>query len=184
MARHFRALKSRPATDGYTLFEVLVTIAIVAILAAVAVPSMRSISLNNARTSVVGDVLGVVLAARNEAMKRGVDVKVCSTADGISCSASKNDWERGLMAFLDTDNSHAVNGTEARLHYTGQLDQRIKINSNLVRFEFRPFNIPSSFGTMSFCDERGVEQARAIIVSKSGRPHVAAYGESNVSWSC
>ena len=46
--------------------------------------------------------------------------------------------------------------------------------SNRARFEFRPFPSRSTNGTISFCDARGGAAQRAIVISYTGRPRLAA----------
>ena len=50
------------------------------------------------------------------------------------------------------------------------------ITANRASFQFRPFFWRSTNGTVTFCDERGVAAARAVIVSYTGRPRVSDRG--------
>ena len=47
------------------------------------------------------------------------------------------------------------------------------IVANRRDFVFRPFEVRSTNGTLTFCDRRGPNAARAVIVSYTGRPRVA-----------
>ena len=47
------------------------------------------------------------------------------------------------------------------------------IIANRADFVFRAFEARSTNGTLTFCDRRGSDAARAIIVSYTGRPRVA-----------
>jgi hypothetical protein len=48
------------------------------------------------------------------------------------------------------------------------------ITANRSAFVFRPFGKRSVNGTLTFCDRRGPDAARSVIVSYTGRPRATA----------
>src|SRR5690606_18361522 len=91
-----RALTSR----GFTIIELMVVVAIAAILAAVAIPSMTEIVRRNTQESVINDLASALAFARSEAINRGQKVSVCQSANGTSCATS-GDWTAGWIVFVD-----------------------------------------------------------------------------------
>lgn len=89
--------KSSCIARGFTLIELMVTVALVAILMAVAVPSMTTFQRNAQLTSFSNTLLSAVNAARGEAMKRGQPAMVVPT-DG-------SNWSSGWVVFVDLDRS-------------------------------------------------------------------------------
>ena len=85
----------RIAEAGFTLIEVMVTVAVVAVLMAVAVPSFTTYQRNAELTSVTNTLLAAINAARGEAMKRGMYSKVVPK-DGVN-------WSTGWIVFVDVD---------------------------------------------------------------------------------
>lgn len=73
---------------GFTLVELMVTVAIAAILLGVGVPSFRTLIENNRIAAASNDVVTALQYARSEAVKRGVFVDVCGTADQATCVAA------------------------------------------------------------------------------------------------
>ena len=67
------------ASAGFTLIELMVTIAIVAILTTLALPAMRDYFLNQSIKTASFDLMSTLLYARSEAIKRANDVNVTAT---------------------------------------------------------------------------------------------------------
>src|SRR5690606_14778958 len=84
------APRSRPVT-GFTVIELIITVAVLAILIAVATPSFRELSLNNRTTSATNNLLADLALARNEAVK---------TARPAFVSA-RGTWSEGWIVWVD-----------------------------------------------------------------------------------
>lgn len=82
---------------GFTLIELMVTLALVVILMAVAVPSLTTFQRNAQLTSFSNTMLASINAARGEAMKRGMNAMMVPS-DGSS-------WSSGWVVFVDKDRS-------------------------------------------------------------------------------
>ena len=162
---------------GVTLLELLIVLIAAAVLAAVAIPGLDAFILNARRTADVNGFVTAVQLARGEAFKRGRPVVLCKTADGTSCGGSDVDFDRGWMVFVngDGDNPPRRDAGEQQL-YSYQPATTARITANRRLFEFRPFGRRSTNGTVTFCDRRGAEQARAVVVSFTGRPRVTRNG--------
>ena len=73
---------------GFTLLELMVTIAVLAILATVGVPSFQTLVQNNRVVTQTNELVSVLNVARTEAVKRGrpVEVEISSEANGWSAT--------------------------------------------------------------------------------------------------
>lgn len=100
--------------NGLTLVELMITLIVIAIALAVAVPGFTDFIRGNRVTAQANEFLVSLTFARSEAIKRGRPVAVCASSDQSSCSGS-NDWDAGWIVFADDD------GTEGELDGTDEL---------------------------------------------------------------
>ena len=87
-------------TKGFTLIELMVTVALAVILMTVAIPSFTTFMRNGELTSFTNTLLAAINAARGEAMKRGRYAMVVPN-DGSS-------WDSGWTVFIDIDRSQSL----------------------------------------------------------------------------
>jgi len=159
-------------TRGFTLWELVCTLAIAGVTLTAGVPAMRSLVLDARRTA---DINGWVLAvqlARSEAAKRGRPVIVCKTADTWRCAGGE--LGTGWMVYVNLDDKYPPHRSPAEPLLFAHSAAVVGTNvSNRPYYEFRPGR-RSTNGTIVFCDSRGTAAARAVIVSFTGRPRVSA----------
>jgi type IV fimbrial biogenesis protein FimT len=97
---------------GFTLTEMLVVTAIVAILLGIGVPSYRSITNSYRLSSEVNGLLGDLMYARAEAIKEGNGVTVCASSNRTSCSGAAA-WQSGWILFSNPASPPAANPASA-----------------------------------------------------------------------
>lgn len=105
--------------SGFSLIEILVTISVLAILLALAAPSLQALARNNRLTGLTNDLVSTLNFARSEAVKRGGRITVCKSANSGAaapiCSTAAN-WRDGWLVFLDTSGTVGVfDGSDVRL---------------------------------------------------------------------
>lgn len=177
-----RAFPSRVA--GITLVELMTTLVIVAILGSMALPGFSNLHMDNQRTTAVNGFVHSLYLARSEAIKRGNVVSICKSRDGQSCERDL-EWNQGWMVFdnIDRDEPPQRDAGESVL-LVNQGWEAGQITSNRTSYSFRPYTQGVVNGTLVFCDRRGSEHARAIIISHTGRPRIARRDSGNRPLSC
>lgn len=99
---------------GFTLIELMVSLSVLAVLSAVAIPNLVQFG-REARMSMLSNQFLADLAnARSEAIKRGRRVVLCKSADGLACT-SVGHWNQGWLVFEDTNNNGLRETAETRI---------------------------------------------------------------------
>ena len=161
---------------GVTLVELTVVLALIAILAGYAVPAFHGLLLDSRRTAAVVSTLHAVNLARQLAAIRGENIHLCGSLDARQCSGG-TDWSSGLLVTDDTDSLHRILPLPAYANSSA-----IRSNRSNVSFEGGTgFATPA---TLTICDRRGSAAARAVIISRSGRPRVSAGDAGGGSLAC
>lgn len=91
-------------SNGFTLIELMVTIAILAVLTVLAIPSFQAMIAASRLTTVSNDFLATLSQARSNAVRIGKRVTVCMSANGTQCTTTGN-WEQGWIVFTDPTKS-------------------------------------------------------------------------------
>ncbi len=169
---------------GFTLLELMLTCAIVAVLAGVATPSFRDYLANARRTSQVNALVHALHASRSAAIRRGQPVVLCKSVDGRHCAAT-GEWSEGWIAFanLDRDSPAVVDPGEPVLLHQPAV-QRLHIRGNRDAIIYWPVSRAGTTASFTFCDARGPATARAVIVSQTGRPRTSDRDASGKALVC
>ena len=105
---------------GFTLTELIVVTAIVAILLGIAIPSYKYITTSYRMSAEVNGLLGDLQFARSEALKEGNGVTACVSTDGATCTGGAN-WYAGWIVFSDLNTNATVDAGERAAEGAGGL---------------------------------------------------------------
>ena len=162
-------------SQGITLVELLTTVAVVAVVGTLAVPGFKGVMRDSARATAVNAYMHAIFLARSESIKRNQVVSICRSRDGETCLYGAASWEQGWMVFVNQDRDEPpVRDSGEALVILHEGWPSGVITSNRVAYSFRPMAQGMVNGTVVFCDPRGSRHSRAIIISQTGRPRIAA----------
>ena len=148
--------------QGHTLPELLAMLGIAAVIAGAAVPVFSSLLLESRMNAAIATAMHAVNLARQFSATRSEAIRLCGSEDAHKCSG-RTDWTRGLLLADDSDRFR-----ESVLLAGGNGAPHIRSNRAAIDFEGGSgFATPA---TITLCDRRGARAARAVIVSRSGRP--------------
>lgn len=166
--------------QGFTLPELLVSVAIAAILLAAALPSMKEVIVKDRTASQVNELLASLQLARSEAVKRMTPVTVCASADGESClSSAEKTWENGWIVFNESVSANGKRDLgEGLLRVGGAMKSGYTLRSNnkisgyityLANGRSQTADASNAVGQMVLCAESDAANLHAVLLALSGR---------------
>jgi type IV fimbrial biogenesis protein FimT len=170
---------------GFTLIELMVTVAIAAILLALAVPNFSGTLKASRTSSQIRELANALTYARSEAVARGQEVRMCPSSNQTSCGGT---WSQGWIIFLNPNEDDVYDNTKEELlrvyqgvggnsmkafYYNGATSVasgKLAFNRNgALRATVNPQPV-----TFVICDAgNAVKYARAALVSTFGRTKLA-----------
>lgn len=83
---------------GFTLFELMITMAVVGIVAALAIPGFTEQIRNSRSVNIANEFVDTISFARVQAASRPARVSICASNNGTACVG---DWKDGYIVFVD-----------------------------------------------------------------------------------
>lgn len=96
---------------GVSLIELMLALAILAVLLPMAVPGFARLRAVNGVSAASNTVLAAITLARSQAIGSGRPVILCPSSDGSRCTGG-SDWSGGLLVFIDQNRDRAVDAGE------------------------------------------------------------------------
>jgi type IV fimbrial biogenesis protein FimT len=171
-------------TAGFTLYELLMTLTLVATIVALGLPSFASLVAGNRLRAEANALFESVHLARKESIARRRAVSICPSLDGLSCDPGKQ-WSAGWIRFVNTDRDAPPvrDEDEPVLHYH-VVRPEVLIDANRPGFTLRSTELRATNGTLILCDPAGRAETRAVVVSYTGRPRVARRDSRGRPYDC
>jgi type IV fimbrial biogenesis protein FimT len=159
-------LRARCRACGFTLVELMVTIAIAAILLMIAVPSFTTMLENNRETSAANSLVNALTDARNNALRTGASVTICPTANPTDTICAAN-WNTGWGVISAPAGGASVLLASGNL---GAYNVTVKASGGSNPLVFTPRGLVTGLITdlFTFCDSRGSVYARSVVVNTGG----------------
>ena len=166
---------------GFSLTELLICAAVLALLLGLAAPGfgrwLREAEMTRAVNSLVVDIH----RARQTAQVQARTVTLCASSSGLGCD-DRLDWSDGWLVAVAR--AGEVGGVRALSLVARARADGIQILANRREFEFRPFTLRDTNGSLWFCDLRGKARSRRLVISPTGRPRLAFEQEAKPDVSC
>lgn len=91
-------------TLGFTIIEMIITVALLAVMLAVAVPGFGNLYQSNNLATASNRFVSSLALTRNEAISRNASVIMCNTNAANTQCATNGAWESGWAIWIDLDN--------------------------------------------------------------------------------
>lgn len=176
--------------QAFTLIELMVTISLLAIITAIALPNLRDFVVGNRLSANVNGFIGVLSYARSEAIVRNQRIIVCAKKNGANGCEADDDWGRyEIQVFVDEDGSNTRNGDEVPIKTFAAVDP------SGLQFKFKKVQGPDvigfqsgGLGTNTYRFEINVidsadtayeiKYGRTVCISRPGRARVIPFTSS------
>lgn len=163
-------------TRGMTLIELLVTLAVAAIILTVGVPSFRDLMQDIRATTVTNRLMASIQHTRSEAVRRGMPVTLCASADGATCTNSNPaDFSQGWIVVSGYPGDPGSELLRVHQPDVGDIDipENLSNGHSLTYSPTGETRAPGGAfiaGNLQICHDG---RDRRVIISKTGRPRVA-----------
>jgi type IV fimbrial biogenesis protein FimT len=155
--------------SGLSLTELMLTVAVLAVLLTIALPNIGNFMQEQRVTSAANHLLTHLHYARNEAVFRRAHVAACPSLDRQSCTGG-NRWDQGFIVFIDQERRGQPESPDDVLRVVQANDLLLMHSAGRTRVRFQPHG--GAYGTnltIRVCDQSQRATPRAVIVSNPGR---------------
>jgi type IV fimbrial biogenesis protein FimT len=160
-------------SQGYSLYELLMTLGLFAVVVSLGVPSFGRILAEHRLRVEVDTLFHAIHLARKESIVRRREVTLCPSTDGQNCVPGF-DWSQGFIMFVNRDrDSPPRRDSDEPLVREYSTSSHNQVVANRRSFSFRTTALRATNGTFILCDKARRAAARALIVSYTGRPRVS-----------
>ena len=174
----------RHAAGGYSLYELVLTVGLAALIMALGVPSFGGMLADHRLRVEVDALFHAVHLARKESIVRRRAVTLCPSRDGQNCEPGF-DWSGGWTMFVNLDrDAPARRDSDEPVLQQFSVSLHNKVTANRRSFSFRTTALRATNGTIIFCDRARRASPRALIVSYTGRPRVSRIDRSGKPYRC
>lgn len=154
---------------GFTLIELMITLAVLVVVMAVAVPSMQEFTANNRLVATKSSFAAAVALARTEAAKRGRTVVLQALGSGPTGNEFANGWEIAV----DDDGNGAVASGETRVRKNAVTLERIRLGGTpVVAFRATGALVGTAAQVYTLCQSSGGPRGYSVTVTPSGATDV------------
>lgn len=168
--------KSKPRR-GFTITELLITIAIAGILASVAAPSLSEFIVKSRVDNEISELQRLILSARNTAINSGRYVTVCPL-NGSDCGTN---WANELSVFTNTDNTlvnnsnyDSANEELIKIKSKANSSDNLRFSGTIIRFAPTGRALSGGNSNFSYCPSGHVSLSRGLQLSLSGRVYATS----------
>ena len=159
-------------TAGFTLTQTLLVAAILAVLLALALPSLKRAIASVHASTARGDMIESLMASSRHALAAQRNVILCPSQDGASCTEGSTDWSNGWIAYLDENGTRERSSTGPIILRKPSLKGSTRLLSSTGRtrlvFQPRGDNAGSNV-TFTLCDRHGAIRASTLVLANTGR---------------
>jgi len=156
----------KQSQQGFTLYELMITVMVVAVVLTFGIPNLTAFTQNSRMTATANDLHAAFQMARSESARARTNITICASADpmgaGSDCDGT---WDQGFIVFIDDDANQAragANETVLRAHPAADSGVMLRIANNASYFMYASTGLGRldtggnpAVSQIVVCDQRG-----------------------------
>ena len=176
--------------NGFTLYELLITVMIVGVVLTLGVPNMLAFNQNGRMTATANDLHSAFHMARSESGRAKTNITICASSNSMTAAANcSGTWDQGYIVFVDTNGDIDRSGateTVLRAHGPAADDVSLRVANSATYFSYSSTGLGRTnvggnpaVSQVVMCDERGTvvaaggrSAARLFVATPLGRATV------------
>ena len=186
---YIASMKKR-AQNGFTLYELMITLLIVGVVLTLGMPNLTAFTQNSRITTTANNLHAAFQVARSEAARSKATITICASDNSMDATADcQGNWEDGFIIFLDLNGDIARAGADEsvlRAHPAVAKGVNLVIANNSTYFSFASTGLgrgnvggQPAVSQIIVCDERGLVETskdfsagRLFVATPLGRATV------------
>mgnify|MGYP000082488416 FL=1 len=170
MPTHTYSLAIKSIVKGFTLLELMVSLSVTSILAAIAVPNFNDFIIKMRVDNEISQLHRILLMTRNAAINSGKKAIICPLNEAFNCTVQ---WQNKLSVFVDENDNKLFDINEKIILIREAIspDDKLVYGNTRNKITFKPTGSLSGLanGTFRYCPKGYDNLARGIVVARSGR---------------
>lgn len=157
--------------QGMTLLEMLIALAIAAIMLTVVAPNVQTIMAKNKTTAEINELSAALQYARYTAVDQSATTIVCPSSDFSNCS---DNWNKAKIVFIDNNGNGDRDNSEPLLLATQSVSGSHNMTGPSDPVEFSETGGTNAATSIKICpDNNDVLYAKSINLNAQGRVRVS-----------
>lgn len=170
MLKHPSSTNNNSNIKAFTLIELIVSISITSILAAIAIPNFSEFIVQLRVDNEISSLHRMLLITRNSAINSGQKAIICPLDDTQQCTTQ---WQNELSVFIDVNDNKKFDANENIISIRAEINTNDKLvyGKGRNKITFKPTGQLSGLanGTFRYCPLMYENYSRGIVVARSGR---------------
>lgn len=154
--------------QGLTLIELLVALAMIALIYTCSIPNLNTFLMRQERELVLNNLKTAIYYAQNEALAQGKTIILCNHSPSKQSTCEPKQWNKWNDGFL------VVTGQQVLARFPALTKGTLKFESIRHNIAFEPNGTThKTNGTFTYCPfNKNSAEARTLIINDAGRPYL------------